>query len=107
MVNPGETLRPGQIYDSNRSTLLASLNERGFPAADIGIASDDRENLVKMIGKGLAEHDVIVTSGGVSMGEKVSLLQLQRHAWESSCWYCILIEPNCFFQPLGFAQTRT
>ena len=59
-----------------------SLNERGFPATDIGIASDDRENLVKMIGKGLAEHDVIVTSGGVSMGEKVSLLQ--RHAWESS-----------------------
>ena len=72
VVNPGESLKPGQIYDSNRSTLLASLNEQGFPATDIGIASDDRESLMKMIGQSLAEHDVIITSGGVSMGEKVS-----------------------------------
>ena len=39
---------------------------------DIGIASDDRESLVKMIGQSLAEHDIIITSGGVSMGEKVN-----------------------------------
>lgn len=72
VVTPGNPLGPGQIYDSNRSTLLASLSEQGFPAADLGIAVDDRESLVRLIEHGLAENDVLITSGGVSMGEKVN-----------------------------------
>ena len=71
VVTPGDTLGPGQIYDSNRSTLLASLTEQGFPAADLGVARDDRQSLVKCIKEGLASHDVLITTGGVSMGEKV------------------------------------
>ena len=73
MVTPGKPLGPGQIYDSNRSTLLASLSEHGFPSSDLGIASDDRESLVRALKRGLAANDVLVTSGGVSMGEKVRL----------------------------------
>ena len=72
-MTPGEPLGAGQIYDSNRSTLLASLCEQGFPATDVGIARDDRESLVQLIKQGLAAHDVLITSGGVSMGEKVKL----------------------------------
>ena len=74
VVSPGGPLGPGQIYDSNSSTLLASLRERGYPAVQLGIATDNRESLVSLIGRGLAQNDVIITSGGVSMGEKVRLV---------------------------------
>lgn len=72
MVTPGEPLGPGHIYDSNRSTLLASLAEQGFPSTDVGLAVDNRQSLVELIKRGLTSHDVLITSGGVSMGEKVS-----------------------------------
>ena len=74
VVSPGGPLGPGQIYDSNSSTLLASLREHGYPAVQLGIAADNRESLVSLIGRGLAQNDVIITSGGVSMGEKVRLV---------------------------------
>ena len=68
---PGYPLEPGKIYDSNRSMLLASLHERGFLATGFGIATDDRESLVEQIRSILECCDVLITSGGVSMGEKV------------------------------------
>lgn len=70
VVSPGEPLGPGQIYDSNRTTLMAALREEGFPPQDLGVARDNRESLVSLLEKGLEEADVLVTSGGVSMGEK-------------------------------------
>ena len=71
VVTPGNPLGPGQIYDSNRNMLLASLTEQGFPASDLGVARDDRKSLLECIKRGLASCDVLITSGGVSMGEKV------------------------------------
>jgi len=40
VVSPGEQLGPGQIYDSNRTTLMAALREQGFMAVDLGVARD-------------------------------------------------------------------
>ena len=74
VVTPGEPLGPGQIYDSNRSTLLAALAEHGLPTIDLGIATDNRESLVELIKGSVAAHDVLITSGGVSMGEKVRVV---------------------------------
>ena len=71
LVLPGSQLGPGKIYDSNSRMLLASLHEHGFPASSFGIAKDDRESLVDQIRSCLKECDVLITSGGVSMGEKV------------------------------------
>jgi len=62
-------LKPGQVYDSNRSTLLAVLKEQGFPAIDMGIIMDSREKMVEKLTKTFDMADVLVTSGGVSMGE--------------------------------------
>ena len=72
-MTPDSQLGPGKIYDSNSSMLLASLHEHGFPASSFGIAKDDRESLVDQIRSGLYRCDVLITSGGVSMGEKVMI----------------------------------
>ena len=44
VVSPGEPLGPGQIYDSNRTTLTAALREQGFTPVDLGVARDRYRN---------------------------------------------------------------
>ena len=61
--------RFGQIIDSNRPTLKCLLNKFGFPWIDKGIVSDDSASISLMIQKSLDESDVLITTGGVSMGE--------------------------------------
>jgi molybdopterin molybdotransferase len=68
---PAETaqLEPGLIRDSNRPMLLALVAEAGAEAVDMGRIPDDADTLRAALGQAAAEADVIVTSGGVSMGE--------------------------------------
>ncbi len=68
MEGAGE-LRPGQIRDSNRQTLLALARQNGFQAVDLGIAPDDEEAIRVAISRGVASADALLTSGGVSMGD--------------------------------------
>ncbi|KAF9145607.1 hypothetical protein BGX30_007942 [Mortierella sp. GBA39] len=65
----GEGLKMGQIRDSNRPTLIAATKAAGFDFLDLGIAPDSPEDLEAAIKGGLAKCDIIVTTGGVSMGE--------------------------------------
>jgi molybdopterin molybdotransferase len=65
---PGE-LRPGQIRDSNRPTLLALLEESGCEPVDLGVVADDEVEIAQALERGLASCHVVITSGGVSMGE--------------------------------------
>jgi molybdopterin molybdotransferase len=65
----GPALGPGQIRDSNRPMLAAMLNELGVQVIDLGRIPDDAAALRSAIARGVDEADVIVTSGGVSMGE--------------------------------------
>lgn len=68
-------LDPGRIRDSNRPALLSLLKQHGFPVVDAGIAEDELEALHARIRSALERADVLVTTGGVSMGEK----DLLRH----------------------------
>ena len=70
-------MKPGYIRDSNKSTLITLINkEHGFPIFDCGIATDDLEDLKAKITLALNEGDLIVTTGGVSMGDKDLLRQV-------------------------------
>ncbi len=69
LVEPGETPAPGQIRDSNRYTLAAAAHRAGAVVVDLGHAPDTLDALAAHFRKGLARADVVVTSGGVSMGE--------------------------------------
>lgn len=68
LVQPGEDLRPGQIHDSNSYALTAAARDAGAIAYRVGAVSDDADTLRSTIEDQLIRADLIVTSGGVSVG---------------------------------------
>ena len=67
---PGPALPPGAIYDANRFMLRALLEALGCVVTDLGILPDREAALADALSVASAEHDLIVTSGGVSTGEE-------------------------------------
>ena len=67
---PGETLAAGKIYDSNRYTTMSALERLGCVVDDLGILQDSPEKIAEAIRKAARSHDVLVTSGGMSVGEE-------------------------------------
>lgn len=65
----GSRLAPGQIYDSNRYSLDGLLREAGAEALDLGVVADDRLAIKATLEQAAAMADVVITSGGVSVGE--------------------------------------
>lgn len=69
LVDDGSPLRPGQIRDSNRRTLLALAHRADVVPVDLGLSPDDPDKIETAITTGVQTCDAIVTSGGVSMGD--------------------------------------
>jgi len=68
VAEPGTPRRPGQIYDANRFTLRGSIEQCGGEVIDLGIVPDDRATLRGRLQEAAADADVVLTSGGVSVG---------------------------------------
>jgi molybdopterin molybdotransferase len=68
--DPGGALPKGAIYDSNRYTLAALLAGLGCQVDDLGILADKADAVTAALDKAARDHDLIVTSGGVSVGEE-------------------------------------
>jgi molybdopterin molybdotransferase len=68
VAEPGTPRRPGQIYDANRFALRGSIEQCGGEVLDLGIVPDDRATLRARLGEAAAGADVVLTSGGVSVG---------------------------------------
>ena len=69
VVEPGQPRRAGQIYDSNRFMLRGAVELCGGEVTDLGIAPDDRDRLRAQILEASRSADVVITSGGVSVGD--------------------------------------
>ena len=69
VIPVGEALSPGKIRNSNRYTISAALMRQGMETVYIGHAKDDRQSLIRMIEAGETMCDVIVSTGGVSVGD--------------------------------------
>lgn len=69
LKNVGEPLEYGQIYDSNRYTLYCMLNQLGCDVIDMGIIPDNKEKIESAFKIAAHNADVLITSGGVSVGE--------------------------------------
>jgi len=82
LVDPGVELGPGQIVDSNSYMLTAAVREAGADAVRVGPVRDDEEELERVLVEEAARSDLILTSGGVSMGAydtvKAVLLRMVR-----------------------------
>lgn len=70
LVSPGEPLQAGQIYNSNRYTLNGFLQSQDCEIRDYGIVADSMEATMEVIEQAATEADLILTSGGVSVGEE-------------------------------------
>ncbi|MBS9404156.1 molybdopterin molybdenumtransferase MoeA [Halomonas sp. TRM85114] len=66
---PGSPLPPAGLYDANRFTLQGLVIESGGEPIDLGILSDDRDVLIEALDQAASQADLIITSGGVSVGE--------------------------------------
>ena len=69
VAEPGHPRGPGQIYDSNRFMLHAAVQQCGAEVSDLGIAPDDRTELTARLLDASRTTDVVITSGGVSVGD--------------------------------------
>jgi molybdopterin molybdotransferase len=70
LVSPGEERATAQLFDSNRFMLMAMLARLRCEVADFGILRDERASLASALKKVAADHDLILTTGGVSTGEE-------------------------------------
>ncbi|HYR24325.1 MAG TPA: gephyrin-like molybdotransferase Glp [Aquabacterium sp.] len=70
LVMPGEPLPPGAIYNSNRHTLRGLVQASGAQAADLGIIPDQLDATRAALRAAAEQHDLIISSGGVSVGEE-------------------------------------
>ncbi|MDH4569526.1 molybdopterin molybdotransferase MoeA [Pseudomonas sp. BN414] len=101
LVPPGQPLGPGQIYNSNRSLLIAWLKRLGCSVVDAGILADDLELTRKALTE-LGQVDLILSTGGVSVGEADFLGEALREAGELALWK-LAIKPG---KPLTFGHFR-
>ena len=69
IVEPGAQLPRAALYDSNRYLLAGLIARLGAAVTDLGILSDDPQQLARAIAKAAEDHDLVLTSGGVSTGE--------------------------------------
>lgn len=70
LVEPGKPLEAGKIYNTNNTLVCLRLREWGFPSDDGGIVPDDLDALKKKISKAARSYDLIITTGGMSVGDR-------------------------------------
>ena len=99
---PGEPLKPGGIYNSNRDTLLACLRSLGCEASDLGIVPDRLDATREALRRASKDNDLIITSGGVSVGEEDHIKPAVTAEGRLDLWQ-IAIKPG---KPLAFGAVR-
>ncbi|MBA2352354.1 MAG: molybdopterin molybdotransferase MoeA [Pseudomonadota bacterium] len=96
----GSQLEEGQIYDSNRYTIWGMLNRLGVETIDMGVVGDDPALLEKAFSDAAAMADVVITSGGVSVGEADFVKELLDRLGEVVFWK-IAMKPG---RPLAYGK---
>ncbi|MGB7183349.1 MAG: gephyrin-like molybdotransferase Glp [Burkholderiaceae bacterium] len=102
LTMPGEPLKPGAIYNSNRFVLVGLLKNLGCEVTDLGIVPDSLEATRRALREAAAENDLIVTSGGVSVGEEDHVKPAVEAEGELQMWK-LNIKPG---KPLAYGQVR-
>ena len=101
LIEPGQPLGPGQIYNSNRVLLCGWLKRLGCEVVDAGILPDDLEKTRAALAA-LGDVDLILSTGGVSVGEADFLGHALREEGEIALWK-LAIKPG---KPLTFGHFR-
>ncbi|MGN6318771.1 molybdopterin molybdotransferase MoeA [Trinickia sp.] len=102
LTMPGEPLAPGGIYNSNRFTLRALLTRLNCEVTDLGIVPDRFDATRAALADAAREHDLILTSGGVSVGEEDHVKPAVESSGRLALWQ-IAMKPG---KPLAFGAVR-
>lgn len=100
LAPPGQPLKQGQIYNSNQFMLLALLEKIGCTSIDCGFIEDSLSATQNALAKAAKEADLIISSGGVSVGEEDYVKQAVQNLGELDVWK-INIKPG---KPLAFGK---
>lgn len=100
LVEPGNPLGPGQIYNSNRFQLGALLRAQGCTVIDLGMAVDTFAATRYMLQTGAEQADVVITTGGVSVGEEDHVKAALESVGQLTLWR-IRMKPG---KPLAFGR---
>ena len=100
IVTPGQPLAPGQIYNSNRYTLRGLLQTMDCEVVDLGIVPDTLEATVDVLKRAAKGADLVITSGGVSVGEEDYVRIALEELGELSMWR-IAMKPG---KPVAFGK---
>ena len=96
----GEDLDDGEIYDSNRYTLYSMLFRLNVEIIDMGVIKDDKKSIAKAFNKAKAKNDLLITSGGVSVGEADCIKTILEDFGNVNFWK-VAIKPG---RPLTFGN---
>ncbi|MDC0611450.1 molybdopterin molybdotransferase MoeA [Vibrio sp.] len=86
LVEPGSVLASGQLYDSNRPMLFSMLNKLGVDVIDFGILEDNPDAIRAALNDASETSDIIITSGGVSVGDADYIKQILDELGEINFW---------------------
>ncbi len=100
LVTPGEPLPPGAIYNSNRYQLAALLRSLGCAVEEFGNLQDSLEATRAVLRKAAALHDLVITTGGVSVGEEDHVKPAVEAEGELSLW-SVAMKPG---KPVAFGK---
>ena len=102
IVQPGRELKYGQIYNSNDTLLKALLQRHGHPNVTIYSPSEDDPDIIgKVLVKAFDSHDVIITSGGVSMGDFDYIPSVVANLGGETIFHKVAVKPG---KPVFFAR---
>lgn len=100
LKQPGDELQPGQIYNSNRYSMKSQLSAWGFRVVDMGVARDDPDAVRDMMIQAADRADVVMTSGGVSVGEEDHVKSVVESMGAIDLWR-IAVKPG---KPFAFGE---
>jgi len=100
LIEPPNSLQPGQIYNSNRFALVGLLKNMGMKVVDLGVIEDTPEATEKALRRGAQESDCILSTGGVSVGEEDHVRAAVESLGRLDLWR-IAIKPG---KPLAFGD---
>lgn len=96
----GDSLAPGEVYDSNRHSIFAMLARLGMDALDLGVVPDSPEDLAAAMDAAMHNADVVVASGGASVGEADFIRPVLAQRGEVVFWK-VAMRPG---RPLAFGK---